>query len=186
MSAWYIARENELLLDIDGGNQRLSQSDGTKLEMFFRRRLRDAVLDRLIKVDHIWIEPSITPGNFHVFVRLSGPMTLQRRLIWQSWLGSDLYRARADLMRADLSHLFPSLLILPKEIGYRKPDAVCGCSTKHDLNGVADLGFCETWKRFRGPSPWECFGAPRTPISGGSRPRLRWGVRLTFDEWGKL
>lgn len=185
MSVWYIAQPNELLLDVDAYGAELTRG-GKKLEMFVRRRLRDAVLDKLLDVDHIWIEPSTSPGNAHVFVRLKTPVPLMHRMIWQSWVGSDLFRARADLMRAANGHRYPSLLILPKRIGFRAPDDECACVGKHDINGVADRGECEVWGMYRGPSPFECFGRPRTKINEGSHPALPFGRRLRGKEWMQL
>lgn len=164
MAAWYIARANELLLDVDRAMAPTKAGGPPRLDAFVRRRVRDAVLARKLDVKRLVVAPSYSPGNRHVLITMGRSMPMMERLIWQAWLGSDLYRARADLMRAAMGHLYPSLLVAPRIIPeWRAPNAICPCEGKHAIDGSE----CKAWRRFRGPSPWECFGKPSTSVSEG-------------------
>ena len=180
MSYWYIAHNDELLLDIDD-YMRPTKSGCPWGEAFFRRRLRDAMAAGKLNVREVWLVNSISEHHYHIFVRLKkemskfspkfgkerrklGPENIER-LVWQLHLGSDLYRGRADLMRLARQIYGPSLLIRPKIIPnfYRAPDAACGCTEKHDTEKQFALGenACSIWKYYRGMSPWELFGPSR-------------------------
>lgn len=171
MAAWYIARNDELLIDMDRAFDVVRESTGaTRFEMFFRRRLRDAERAGLLMVRKLVVEESFTPGNVHCYVQLQSPIKDLHRLIWQSWLGSDLYRSRTDMMRYANRHMYPSLLILPrKSMAWRDPDAECHCTDKHDTAELfenPEKG-CKAWNKYRGPTPWECFGEPATDPDSG-------------------
>jgi hypothetical protein len=181
MAFWYLAHADELLLDVDGADVQLERG-GTRLEMFCRRRLRDGIVAGLLKVKCVTAAASYTPGHLHVCVTLHRPMPTMERLIWQSWLGSDLYRSRADLMRAHRGHAYPSLLIAPDRYPrLRDPDAVCSCAGKHPTVLAEGVAACPVWAEYRGPSPWECFGAPSTRPDEGVRVALRVG-RWSLDD----
>ncbi len=170
MAAWYIARSNEFLIDMDRAFQPMHESGRTRFELFFRRRLRDAERAGLFMLRKVVVEPSYSDGNVHVFVELTKPMTDLERLIWQSWLGSDLYRSRTDLKRYQMKHMFPSLLIAPKaSAAFREPDDVCDCDGKHETVDLYDNPdkACSAWHRYRGPTPWECFGEPASGAGEG-------------------
>lgn len=156
MAVWYLAHDNELLIDLDDAS-RPAKSGGTWLEIFFRRRLRNAIEDGKLPVSEVWLCPSTSERHYHAFVRLATAMTQLERLVWQLHLGSDLYRGRADLMRAARGFPAPSLLIRPEPIKdfYREPDRCCPCTTKHV---TAEAPACEVWRELRGLSPWELFG----------------------------
>lgn len=170
MAAWYLSRRDELLIDIDRAFQPVHESGHTRIEQFFRRRLRDAERAGLFMIRKVVLEPSYTDGNIHAFVSLHKPLNDLERLIWQSWLGSDLYRSRTDLMRYARRHMFPSLLIAPKRsMAWREPDAECLCERKHDTVELHEHPerACKTWMKYRGPTPWECFGEPATDPGDG-------------------
>ncbi len=163
MAYWYIAREDELLLDLDT-YMRPTAKGAPWGEMFFRRRLRDAIANGKLEVTGVWLTRSYTESHYQVVIKLYRTMSQMARLVWQLHLGSDLYRGRADMMRAVRGYPSASLLILPSEIidFYRKPDEVCICQEKHttieqvrlDENGAG----CPVWHKHRGMSPWELFG----------------------------
>lgn len=158
MSYWYIARHNELLIDLDDYT-RPTRSGAPWGEVFFRRRLRDAMLDGKLDVQNVYLSRSNTSGHFHAFVRINqnGKHIGQiQRLVWQLHLGSDLYRGRADLMRAAKDMAYPSLLITSKKLRgfWRSYDDRCSCKQKH-ITGKSE---CPVWKHYRGMSPWELFG----------------------------
>src|SRR5438477_166939 len=100
MSFWYIAHNDELLLDLDD-YMRPTKTGCPWGEAFFRRRLRDAIAAGKLQVREVWLVNSMSEHHYHAFIRLKArPLTaVLARLVWQLHLGSDLYRGRADLMR---------------------------------------------------------------------------------------
>lgn len=168
MSYWYIARSNELLLDLDD-YMRPTKTGCPWGEAFFRRRLRDAMAAGKIQVRDVWLANSSSENHYHAVIRTKNKDFRSRgkleNLIWQLHFGSDLYRGRADLMRYARNFEFPSLLIRSTQFPefYRAPDAVCECATKHDTEKQFALGdkACPIWRKYRGMSPWELFGPSR-------------------------
>lgn len=160
MSAWYTAHGDELLIDLDKYDRPVK--GGTWGEVFFRRRLREAIEAEKLDVREVWLIPSNSDGHYHAIVRLWWAIPDLERLVWQLHLGSDLYRGRADLMRLARGVKAPSLLIRDGSIPgfYRQPDARCTCEKKHVTAEQAALGrrTCTTWLKHRGATPWELFG----------------------------
>jgi hypothetical protein len=177
MSVWYVAHNDELLIDLDE-YMRPTKSGCPWGEAFFRRRLRDAMAAGKLKVKEVWLVNSSSEHHYHAIVRIEpiwgktenvdsprwSPTDVER-LVWQLHLGSDLYRGRADLMRLARNVYGPSLLIRHEKIEnfYREPDAICDCTKKHDTEGQHALGedACPIWLHYRGLSPWELFGPNR-------------------------
>jgi len=177
MSVWYVAHNDELLIDLDE-YMRPTKSGCPWGEAFFRRRLRDAMTAGKLQVIDVWLVNSISEQHYHAIVRIEPVWgatekaktprwspTDTERLVWQLHLGSDLYRGRADLMRHARNVYGPSLLIRHEKIDgfYREPDAICNCTEKHDTEKQHALGdnACQVWKHYRGMSPWELFGQSR-------------------------
>lgn len=158
MAVWYLAHEDELLIDLDE-YMRPTKSKGVWGEEFFRKRLRDAILGGKLRVWNVFLFHSHSAKHYQAIIRLKQPMPLIERLVWQMYLGSDLYRGRCDLMRAARGVEAPSLLIRAERIYgfYREPDYVCSCTEKHK---TADPPDCAVWHKLRGMSPWELFGEP--------------------------
>lgn len=156
MSFWYIARANELLLDLDD-YMRPTRTGEPWGEIFFRKRLRAAIEFHKLDVSHVYLARSNSEHHFHAIVRLSGDMQPFQRMVWQLQLGSDLYRCRADMMRLVRGFIGCSLLIREVEFTglYRSADVVCKCTTKHVTSENPD---CDVWRRYRGCTPWELFG----------------------------
>lgn len=176
MAVWYIGREDELLLDLDQYTRHTRERMPWG-EMFFRRRLRDAITAGKLAVRDLYLARSNSPEHFHALVRLAQPMPVIERLVWQLHLGSDLYRGRADLMRAARGHAAPSLIIRrdPMPELYREPDRVCACVDKHTTEAQAQLGAqaCAVWLELRGDSPWELFGpSSRVPERAIAPPKI--------------
>ena len=163
MAAWYLAHEDELLIDLDDYD-RPTKSGESWGEVFFRRRLRSAIVSKKLKVKQVYLVRSSSNNHYHAIVRLEKPMPLIERLVWQMHLGSDLYRGRSDLMRAVRGIAAPSLIIQPTPIKgfYRKPDRICACKSKHRTEEQHAKGkrACPVWRELRGMSPWELFGEP--------------------------
>jgi hypothetical protein len=161
MSYWYLAHENELMIDLDDYD-RSAKSGEPWGELFFRRRLREAIKAKLLRVKEVLMLPSQTAGHFHAMITLESGIPTLERLIWQLHLGSDLYRGRADLMRHAKGHLAPTLLITPWRIPtFRSHDARCDCQSKHVTEKIFEQPAserCKVWTAFRGQSPWELFG----------------------------
>lgn len=171
MAYWYIAKEDELLLDIDNYDKPVP-----KFQIWgemFRQRLRDALRAHKIEVRttkgevDIFIEESNTLKHYHVFIRLTEPMDLFKRMVWQLRLASDWKRAHADLMRAADGIEPASLLIRTDNLPglWREPDEVCPClEGKHETLKQVELikagKGCPVWERLRGATPWELFGPP--------------------------
>lgn len=158
MAFWYLAHDDELLIDLDE-YARPAKSGGPWGEVFFRRRLRDAILGSKLPVIDAYLAESSSPHHFHAIVRLRYALPTFERLTWQLELGSDLYRGRADLMRAARGIDAPSLLIRNSLFPdlYRPPDLECPCTEKHITSEYPE---CFAWRKYRGLSPWELFGAP--------------------------
>lgn len=182
MAEWYFGHIDELLLDFDDFEKPTAKG-GVWGEDFFRLRLQPAMEAEKIDVREVWLVPSNTSRHKHVIVRLNHPYpSLWLRLVWQLHLGSDIYRAKADLMRAAKGNLFPTLLIQKTPIVdpttgepfYRPPDAHCDCTKKHDTEEQFKLGAdaCKVWQQYRGAAPWELWGPPNKPQT---RVRLRDG-----------
>lgn len=180
MSGWLLRHKSELLIDLDDymrpAPSRTGESKGPYGEMFFRRRLGDAMRAGKLEVRSVYLDHSSTAKHWHAVVRLKYPMNDIEALCWQLRLGSDIMRGQADLMRAARGIDAPSLLIRSKPIKdfYRAFDFECPCTRKHDTHEQFELALdgqaCAIWLQFRGMTPWELFG-PTTP--GKQR-----GVRL--------
>jgi hypothetical protein len=163
MSYWYLAHNNELLIDLDDAMR--DSGRGPHIELYFRRRLREAILAGKIDVREVYLTRSASDHHFQAVIRLNQRSNKKgvyvnaiKRLVWQLYLGSDLYRARADLMRSAQGYSNASLLILPERIPdfYREPDAECSCTHKHKLDST-----CPVFGRYRGPEMVELFGPLR-------------------------
>ena len=170
MSFWYVAHNDELLLDLDD-YMRPTKTGCPWGEGFFRRRLRNAMAGGKLKVSEVWLDHSNSERHFHAVVvvpQFRNREDLQARiekLVWQLHLGSDLYRGRADLMRAVRGFPSASLLIRDTKIPnfYREPDYQCLCTKKHNTEEQFNLvnsggNACSIFQSLRGMSPWELFG----------------------------
>src|SRR5271157_47250 len=68
MSYWYIAHDDELLIDIDEYTRPTKQGAPWG-EMFFRRRLRDAILDHKLFVSAVYLDRSNSEHHFQIIVK---------------------------------------------------------------------------------------------------------------------
>lgn len=184
MSVWYFPRPRlELFIDLDNymrpAPSRSGESKGPWGEVFFRRRLADAIEAGVLPFSRLFLDHSNSEKHWHAIVVLAEPgVSLLGQLAWQQRLGSDLMRCQADLMRFDKGVKHPSLLIRNKPMTdfYRPPDRECACTKKHDtaeqmaLNGKG----CPVWHEFRGMTPWQLFGP--------TNHEPRWGAMLPIGE----
>jgi hypothetical protein len=159
---WYLKRNDELLLDIDHPERKVK--DGNWYEEIFQRRLYDAIAAEKLKIVDIVVAPSNTSVHLHVAIKLESKLSELEGLIWQLHLGSDLYRAKADLMR-NARRIKPASLLIrstPFANFWRSYDATCRCKDKHSTEQQVALGSrcCKTWLKYRGLTPWDLFGPP--------------------------
>ena len=66
---WYIARTDELMIDLDEAMR--DTGNGPWVEIFFRRRLREAMLAGKLDVRDVWLSRSATNGHFQAVIRLN-------------------------------------------------------------------------------------------------------------------
>jgi hypothetical protein len=140
---WYVARDDELMLDIDG------KASGSNLGPM-RVRLDAALRSGLLKLrGPVFVYRSKTAHHYHVILRLAGPMEPARRFTWEMQLRSDAYRGRCNLIRALDGVPAPGLLIAPGPWPefYRPADATCFCPGKHDFE---TLKTCPAAEKLRG------------------------------------
>lgn len=133
MNYWYLARRNEMFLDLDS-----------------RRALRRAITVLLVGLKtkrlpagDVFLYKTKQPGHYHMIIRLkcSHPVwTL--KMAWLLWMGNDRLRMAYVLARF-LDERVPftfgadrgDLLVATKPY-YRKADAVCRCKLKHKEDAV--------------------------------------------------
>lgn len=165
---WYVTRDDELMLDIDG------TVAGSALGPT-RIRLEAAIDSGKLAVSAAWIYRSGTNGHFHVILKMAREMPSIHRYVWEMQLRGDLYRGRCNIMRWVEYVPAPSLLISPRPWRSfpREPDAACECNGKHTFEA---MGKCPAHLQLRGPdgniSP---FGALRSrrhvsPLKGTDGP----------------
>lgn len=127
---WYIARPNELFIDLDhpvgGPLRRLSHATA---------RLRGAIAAHKLSVSDWYLYNSETPWHYHLMVRTEHDMSPAGRAMWEARLADDGYRHLMSLARlvATAGEHTYSLLIAPEiRAEYpRKPNFVCKCDSKH-------------------------------------------------------
>lgn len=148
--SWYVARNTELMLDLDGTAPGASSLGPTRIRLEAAR----AILDP----EAAYIYRSGTRGHFHVVLVLREPMEAAERFVWEMQLRGDLYRGRCNIMRSLRFHPSPALLIAPRDWTgfYRAPDDRCVCPGKHDFQTFVK---CPAAVRLRGEfRSWSPFG----------------------------
>ena len=155
MNFWYVARPNELFLDIDNASRSLKHA---------RARLQGAIECGKLDVAYLVQHPSKSKDHIHVIVTLVKEIANFDRIAWEVILHGDLYRGCCNLMR--LSNAIPAfdVLISPfsdfgwsgkladeingyTEFADRFPDAQCNCKSKHN---AATMQNCPAAIRLRG------------------------------------
>jgi len=182
---WYVAKPNEIFLDLDSG------PSITRALSVLRRALSvtpsaKTPLNKL-DIESVWLYPSVEPKHAHLIVVLKDAMEFYRRVAWSLWMGGDQLRAAYVMereARVSWEGFLPSvctfgnpseLLAVRKAYGWRTPDATCGCKAKHKPKPVTD----------RCPALMEILGEHR---SDDYFPRNRDKVRrppVRFA-WGKV
>jgi hypothetical protein len=157
MNYWYVARPNELFLDIDNVSKSIKHA---------RSRLQGAIECGNLNVEHIMQRPSKSKNHLHVIVTLKDQQFLgPAKYAWEVVLHGDIYRACCNILRWHRSipgtdilisqHYFfsnPSneqaAKLKPPFIVYqRNADDKCDCTEKHKASVMKD---CPAAKRLRG------------------------------------
>lgn len=151
---WYVARDNELLLDIDNFTD--------KIRLHASMRLQGAIEYGYLSVKSLIVYPSssIKHGNRHVHIHivLEHDMEEIQRYVWEVMLRSDIYRACSNIMRSRNGIYSPDLLISRQRWINRLPDAVCTCEGKHT---AAVMQSCQAAIKLRGEQRTQgFFGKP--------------------------
>lgn len=136
MKYWYVARENEIFIDMDNFTRSINHA---------RLRLLGAVECNKLSVLRVESHES-SPNKIHSIVTLGETMSGIERATWAIILHSDLYRAASTIMRCFNNSPAPDVLITPKKF-LRPPDDFCDCESKHKAEVMAK---CPAAKRLRG------------------------------------
>lgn len=128
MNNWYIARSNEILVDMDKPSTSLLHAE---------KRLFGAYNSGALDVLRVEIHDSFTPNHIHVLITLKSPMPAFERVAWSLMFHSDIYRACTTIMRVSRGILAPDLLITPHKFE-RDPDCLCECPEKHDYKVMSN------------------------------------------------
>lgn len=122
---WYVAQDDELMMDCDGR---------VLLEIAQSRLQRD-----LLPVRQNFVACSQKADHYHFVVRLWEPMPVMERMVWQLYLMDHVFRSVKNMFRVLKESPAPSLLISPSDWQtiqsvsrtpfWRKYDAVCNCES---------------------------------------------------------
>lgn len=161
MNYWYVARPNELFLDIDNMSRSIKHA---------RARLQGAIECGKLDVAYVMQRPSKSKGHLHVIITIKGDSSPDSnfytnettRAIWEIILHSDLYRGCCNVMRSEIGIPASRILISPWShfcgLGYehkkmtrihpdRDSDDFCKCKSKHNATTMKD---CPAAIRLRG------------------------------------
>lgn len=134
---WYVAREDELMIDLDG----------EVLLEIARKRLDRSPLEWR----SAFVAGSSTDNHFHLVIRLKEEMPALQRQVWQLFLMDHTYRSVNNLFRAIAGVPAPSLLIAPQRWNlqkfWRPADAMCHCKSHKNSEKIFD---CPAHQKLRG------------------------------------
>lgn len=169
MNYWYVARPNELFLDIDNPKRSLPHA---------RARLQGAIECGKLDVAYVMQRPSQSQNRLHVIITIKGDSSPDSefytnettRSVWEMIFHSDIYRGCCNVMRSQIGINAPRVLISPYpswvdiiETGTKKhshgyvieatvehvrhANDSCDCATKHN---AATMETCPAAMRLRG------------------------------------
>jgi hypothetical protein len=146
MNYWYVAKSNELFLDIDNVSRSIKHA---------KSRLQGAIECGKLNVACVMQRPSKSKNHIHVIVTLNQELHQEERAVWEVILHGDIYRGCCTIMRSLLDYSAPDVLISPYNIfgeipmqgNYRNHDDFCPCTSKHNAATMRD---CPAAKRLRG------------------------------------
>lgn len=131
MNYWYVARPNELFLDIDNVSRSIKHA---------KSRLQGAIECGKLDVAYVVQRPSKSKNHIHVIITLNKMMDDIESAVWEVILHSDIYRGCCNVMRGILRSKSPRILISPHgDFGWnqgeyfadRFPQGSCKCTGKH-------------------------------------------------------
>jgi hypothetical protein len=154
MNYWFVARPNELFLDIDNVSRSIKHA---------KSRLQGAIECGKLDVAYVMQRPSKSKNHIHVIITLKHDMIYGvDRFVWEMVLHGDLYRGFCNIMRERKGITSPDVLISPwKHFGIeidtvldtvnnpriRIHDDSCNCASKHNASVMET---CPAAKRLRG------------------------------------
>jgi hypothetical protein len=144
MNYWYVARPNELFLDIDNAPRSLKHA---------RARLQGAIECGKLNVLNVAVLPSRSENHIHAIITLEESLIDYERYAWEVILHGDIYRACCNIMRTHNDIPAADILISPcwmfrNGSGYaRQADDECKCHPKHK---ASIMETCPAAKRLRG------------------------------------
>lgn len=156
MNYWYVARPNELFLDIDNASRSLKHA---------KARLQGAIECGKLDVAYVMQRPSKSQDHIHAIVTLNEMddkiLGLPEQFVWEIILHGDLYRGCCTLMRYMNNIPAQSILISPfayfsNDEPYpfaagtwnkRHANDSCSCNSKHN---AATMQNCPAAIRLRG------------------------------------
>ena len=151
MNYWYVAKPNELFLDIDNVSKSIRHA---------RARLQGAIECGKLDVAYVMQRPSKSKNHLHVIITLNEPYCLPvASAVWEIILHSDIYRGCCNVIREYANVPAPRILIspfdnfettirhYPNEFIDRSYDDQCDCPGKHT---AAVMLACPAARRLRG------------------------------------
>jgi hypothetical protein len=138
LNYWYVARSNELLIDMDKPERSC---------LHFLRRLGGALEYKKFALQRMEIHHSSSGSHLHILLTLENHFMCEvERVVWSIVLHSDIYRGCSTIMRLIHGVDAADLLITPFKFE-RQPDDVCECIGKHDAETMKN---CPAGIRLRG------------------------------------
>lgn len=152
MNYWYVARPNELFLDIDNAARSLKHA---------KSRLQGAIECGKLDVAYVMQRPSKSKNHIHVIVTTNRDYLGPMKYAWEILLHGDIYRACANIARWHFSVPATDVLISTKSHFERCKqltcathfpckrihDDICDCKSKHN---AATMETCPAAIRLRG------------------------------------
>lgn len=144
---WYVAKPNEIFLDLDSGRAITRALSVLRRALNVKPSAKAPICKLPIK--SVWMYQSVSGGNHVHLIVVTDPAIHQnfhRKVAWSLWMGADQLRAAYVMQRfewmfdpdCDASPLGYELLATHRPYGFRKPDAVCRCKEKHKPKHVTD------------------------------------------------
>lgn len=152
---WYVARENEIFVDLDSGRSITRALSVLRRALSVRPHAKTPI--NKLNVRSVWLYPSIEAKHAHLIVELNEALPLNRRVAWSLWMGGDQLRAAYVMERAAAqSDSYPfsgmeppaELLAVRKPYGWRLHDDICECRSKHKAKRVTEQ--CPALRRILG------------------------------------
>jgi hypothetical protein len=122
---WYVARDNELFLDVDNVERVIHH---------LRQRLQGAIEYKRLDVAHVYRQRSQGKNgqHEHIIVTLNNKIPPVERFVWEIILRSDLYRGCNNIMRHLRGIGAPDIFISRSDCFFFRPyDTFCYCTKKH-------------------------------------------------------